>query len=145
MKVERRVWEILTNPGQFSPRVWLDREDPSLFRNGAWTDVPVWRYDTNDTLRGRDNLLLWPTSYLRLTPAQEAGFIDWPGWLSSASDQNLEFVVSHQNSKTYYPILTGLNTKYNMKCGGLETKMKSLMTWNMKPLLVNQIVNSKFN
>ena len=26
-----------------------------------------------------------------------------------------------------------------MKCGGLETKMKSLMTWNMKPMLVNQI------
>ena len=51
----------------------------------------MWRYDTNDTLRGRDNLLLSPTSYLRLTPAQEAGFIDWASSALLCSDQKLQF------------------------------------------------------
>ena len=49
VKVENAVWEIQTNPGPFSPRVWLQRRAPSLFRNPAWTDVPVRRYQIQMT------------------------------------------------------------------------------------------------
>ena len=93
--------------------------------------------DTNDALRGRDNLLLSPTSYLRLTPAQEAVLLIGPAQLQF-QHQKLQFMASHQNSKTYFGI-----TKYGMKCGGWGTKLKSLMTLNMKPMLINQIVKGR--